>query len=245
MLAKPAHALPDGERWLFEPKWDGFGALVFRDADEVFIQSRDEKPLGRYYPELIEPLRVQLPQRCVLYGEIVIVRSGGLDFEALQLRLHPAESRVRLLAKEMPASVVFFDMLCEGDRDFRSVPFEERRAALARLLARTQPPLHLTPSTRDRTVAADWFRRFEGAGLDGVMAKQAIGVYLSNKRTMLKVKHERDAIASSPASAGTGATKPRQSDRCFSGSMTARETSSTWASARTSRARGAPSWWNI
>ena len=161
MLAKPAHALPDGERWLFEPKWDGFRALVFRDADELFIQSRDEKPLGRYYPELIEPLRVQLPQRCVLDGEIVIVRSGGLDFEALQLRLHPAESRVRLLAKEMPASVVFFDILCECDRDLRSVPFEERRAALARLLARAQPPLHLTPSTRDRTVAADWFRRFE------------------------------------------------------------------------------------
>src|SRR5438270_13311093 len=112
MLAKPVHALPDGERWLFEPKWDGFRALVFRDADELFIQSRDEKPLGRYYPELIEPLRMQLPQRCVLDGEIVIVRSGGLDFEALQLRLHPAESRVRLLAKEMPASVVFFGILC-------------------------------------------------------------------------------------------------------------------------------------
>ena len=192
MLAKPVHALPDGERWLFEPKWDGFRALVFRDADELFIQSRDEKPLGRYYPELIEPLRMQLPQRCVLDGEIVIVCSGGLDFEALQLRLHPAESRVRLLAKKMPASVVFFDILCEGDRDLRSLPFEERRAILARLLARAQPPLHLTPSTRDRTVAADWFRRFEGAGLDGVMAKQAIGVYESNKRTMLKVKHERE-----------------------------------------------------
>ena len=115
----------------FEPKWDGFRALVFRDADELFIQSRDAKPLGRYYPELVEPLRIQLPQRCVLDGEIVIVRSGGLDFEALQLRLHPAESRVRLLAKEMPASVIFFDILCEGDRGLRSVPFEERRAALA------------------------------------------------------------------------------------------------------------------
>src|SRR5438874_523846 len=183
MLAKPAHALPDGEGWLFEPKWDGFRALVFRDADELFIQSRDEKRLGRYYPELIEPLRMQLPRRCGLDGEIVIVRSGGLDFEALQLRLHPAESRVRLLAKEMPASVIFFDILCEGDRDLRSTPFEERRAILARLLARAQPPLRLTPSTCDRTVAADWFRRFEGAGLDGVMAKQAIGVYESNKRT--------------------------------------------------------------
>jgi ATP-dependent DNA ligase len=170
--------LPDGERWLFEPKWDGFRALIFRDADDLFIQSRDEKPLGRYYPELIEPLRYLRP-----YRPSDIDGHPWKDWALDELRLHPAESRVRLLAKAMPASVIFFDILCEGDRDLRSAPFEERRAILARLLARAQPPLHLTPSTHNRTVAADWFRRFEGAGLDGVMAKHAIGVYESNKRT--------------------------------------------------------------
>jgi ATP-dependent DNA ligase len=192
MLAKPVHTLPEGNGWIFEPKWDGFRALVFRDGDEVFIQSRDEKPLARYYPELIEPLQAELPRRCVLDGEIVIVTPAGLDFEALQLRLHPAESRVRLLAQEIPASIVFFDLLCEGDRDLRTLPFEARRAALERLLARARPPVHLTPSTRDRAVAGDWFARFEGAGFDGVMAKPAGGIYEPNKRTMLKVKHERD-----------------------------------------------------
>ena len=192
MLAKGVAELPAGEEWIFEPKWDGFRALVFRDGEEIFIQSRDEKPLARYYPELIEPLAAQLPGRCVLDSEIVIARRGVLDFEALQLRLHPAASRVKTLAQQIPASVVFFDLLCEGDRDLMRAPFRERRAALETLLAEARPPLHVTPATRDRAIAGDWFRRFEGAGLDGVMAKLPSGIYEPNKRVMLKVKHERD-----------------------------------------------------
>jgi len=192
MLAKPVRELPNGEGWIFEPKWDGFRTLVFRDGDEIFLQSRDQRPLNRYYPELIEPLKQQLPQRCVLDGEIVIARPEELDFEALQLRLHPAASRVQMLSKAMPASVAFFDLLCEGNRDLRATPFEERRAALESLLARVRPPFHLTPATRDLATAADWFRRFEGAGFDGVIAKQGSGIYEPNKRVMLKVKHERE-----------------------------------------------------
>ena len=192
MLANRVGALPPGEGWIFEPKWDGFRALIFRDGDEVFIQSRDEKPLNRYFPELIEPLKSQLPERCVLDGEIVIARDGALDFEALQLRLHPAASRVKTLSGQIPASVVFFDVLVENDRDLCSTPFGERRATLESLLASALPPLHITPATRDRDIAADWFRRFEGAGLDGVVAKAEAGRYEPNKRTMLKVKHERD-----------------------------------------------------
>jgi ATP-dependent DNA ligase len=192
MLAKRVGELPPGEGWIFEPKWDGFRTLVFRDGDEIFIQSRDEKPLNRYFPELIDPLKAQLPERCVLDGEIVIAGSEGLDFDALQLRLHPAASRVKKLAGEIPASVVFFDLLCENDRSLCDAPFSERRARLEALLARAEPPLHLTPATRDRTMAADWFQRFEGAGLDGVVAKPESGIYEPNKRVMLKVKHERD-----------------------------------------------------
>jgi len=192
MLAKRVAELPPGSGWLFEPKWDGFRTLIFRDGDEVLIQSRDEKPLDRYFPELVEALKAQLPERCVLDGEIVIAGDGGLDFDALQLRLHPAASRVAKLAVETPASVVFFDVLCEGDRDLCGAPFRERRAALESLLAATKPPLHLTPITDDRDTATDWFRRFEGAGLDGVIAKGESGIYEPNKRTMLKVKHERD-----------------------------------------------------
>src|SRR5438105_6100626 len=169
MLAKRVAELPPGEGWIFEPKWDGFRTLVFRDADELFIQSRDEKPLDRYFPELTEPLKAQLPRRCVLDGEMVIAKDGALDFEALQLRLHPAASRVKKLSVEIPAQLVFFDLLCEGDRDLRAEHFAERRAALEACLERVDPPLHLTPATRDRAVAADWFRRFEGAGLDGVI----------------------------------------------------------------------------
>src|SRR5438105_15227137 len=146
MLAKRVGELPAAGEWIFEPKWDGFRALVFRDRDEILIQSRDEKSLNRYFPELIEPLRAQPPARCVLDGEIVVARDGGLDFEALQLRIHPAASRVKKLAGEMPASVVFFDLLCENDRDLRSSPFAERRAALTSLLASAAPPLHLTPA---------------------------------------------------------------------------------------------------
>lgn len=192
MLAKRVDALPEGEGWIFEPKWDGFRAILFRDGDEVFIQSRDEKPLHRYFPEVVDALLSRLPSRCVLDGEIVIAKGGALDFEALQLRLHPAASRVKLLAKEIPASVVVFDVLSEGDRNLLSTPFRERRAVLESILARAEPPVHATPSTRDRAVALDWFRRFEGAGLDGVVAKSPEGAYEPNKRVMFKVKHERD-----------------------------------------------------
>jgi ATP-dependent DNA ligase len=192
MLAKRVGELPEGPGWIFEPKWDGFRVLVFRDGDELLLQSRDEKPLDRYFPELHEPLRAQLPARCVLDGEVVIAKDGALDFEALQLRIHPAASRVALLAKEIPASLVFWDVLCEGDRDLRDRPFAERRRVLQALLAGARPPLHMTPATEERDVAADWFRRFEGAGLDGVLAKPASGTYQPNKRVMLKVKHERE-----------------------------------------------------
>jgi len=192
MLAKRVGELPPGDGWVFEPKWDGFRTLVFRDGNEVFIQSRDEKPLDRYFPDLIEPLKAQLPDRCVLDGEIVIVSADGLDFDALQLRLHPAASRVKMLAEQSPASIVFFDLLSAGNVDLCDVPFIERRASLESMLVDAKAPLHLTPATRDRDVANDWFRRFEGAGLDGVMAKMESGLYEPNKRTMLKVKHERD-----------------------------------------------------
>jgi ATP-dependent DNA ligase len=192
MLAKRVGALPDGQGWIFEPKWDGFRVLVFRDGDELLIQSRDEKPLNRYFPELIAPLTAQLPRRCVLDGEVVIAQGGRLDFEALQLRIHPAASRVTRLAAESPASVVFWDVLCAGDRDLRTAPFHARRAELEALLAKATPPLYLTPATVDRNAAAEWLRRFEGAGLDGVMAKPASGTYEPNKRVMVKIKHERE-----------------------------------------------------
>jgi ATP-dependent DNA ligase len=192
MLAKRVDELPEGDSWIFEPKWDGFRTLIFRDAKEILIQSRDEKPLNRYFPELVETLLAQLPERCVLDGEIVIANERGLDFDALQLRLHPAASRVALLAKQTPASVVFFDLLCEGDQDLRAAPFEERRRRLEALVASAKPPVHLTPATRDLKIASDWFHRFEGAGLDGVMAKPRAGAYEPDKRVMLKVKHERD-----------------------------------------------------
>jgi ATP-dependent DNA ligase len=192
MLAKRVGELPRAGAWIFEPKWDGFRALVFRDGDEILIQSRDEKSLNRYFPELIEPLRLQLPMRCVLDGEIVIAQNSALDFDALQLRIHPAESRVKLLSKEIPASIVFFDLLSEGNRDLRGIKFEDRRSILETLLSSAKAPIHLTPATRERSVAADWFRRFEGAGLDGVVAKPVTGIYEPNKRVMLKIKHERD-----------------------------------------------------
>jgi len=192
MLAKRVSELPTEGAWIFEPKWDGFRALVFRDGDEMLIQSRDEKPLNRYFPELIDPLRTQLPARCVLDGEIVIARDGALDFDALQLRIHPAASRVKLLSQQTPASIVFFDLLCKPDQDLRGTAFRTRRAELETLLRPAEAPIHLTPATSDLNIAADWFRRFEGAGLDGVVAKSVSGVYEANKRVMLKVKHERD-----------------------------------------------------
>jgi ATP-dependent DNA ligase len=193
MLAKPSHGLPKDDGWLFEPKWDGFRALVFRDGDELLIQSRDLKPLDRYFPELREPLLDRLPSRCVLDGEVVIARNGGLDFDSLLLRIHPAASRVKLLAAETPASYIAWDLLALDDDDLRDVPQGERRARLETVLGAAEPPVHLTPATTDRALAADWFDRFEGAGLDGVIAKRLDGRYTPGKRTMLKIKHERTA----------------------------------------------------
>ena len=192
MLAKRVDELPAEGQWIFEPKWDGFRALVFRDGGELEIQSRDEKPLNRYFPEIVEALESQLPPRAVLDGEIVIARGSVLDFEALQLRLHPAASRVKLLARQTPASIVFFDLLASGERDLRKEPFQLRRTMLEDTLRNVAPPVYLTPATEDRATALDWFRRFEGAGLDGVMAKPAAGNYEPDKRVMLKVKHERE-----------------------------------------------------
>lgn len=192
MLAKRVESIPEAGEWIFEPKWDGFRVLVFRDGHEVLLQSRDEKPLNRYFPELIDPIREQLPPRCVLDGEIVIAREGKLDFDALQLRIHPAASRVKLLASQTPASIVFFDLLCVDRADLREAPFAERREELEQVLRDVHAPLHLTPATRERTMAQDWFRRFEGAGFDGVVAKPLRDGYHPDKRVMLKVKHERD-----------------------------------------------------
>jgi ATP-dependent DNA ligase len=191
MLAKRVSEMPAGA-FIYEPKWDGFRALIFRDGDEILIQSRDQKPLNRYFPELIDPLRSQLPARCVLDGEVVIVSNTALDFDLLQLRIHPSASRVKMLSQQSPASVVFFDLLCEGNRSLMEEPFQNRRKELERMLAAVKPPIHLTPATVDAKVASDWFRRFEGAGLDGVMAKPADGTYEPDKRVMFKVKHERE-----------------------------------------------------
>ncbi len=192
MLAKRVDELPTGANRVYEPKWDGFRTLIVRDGDNLLMQSRDTKPLNRYFPELIAPLQEQLPDKCVLDGEIVISRSGVLDFDALQLRIHPAALRVKLLSQQTPASVVFFDLLAEGNRDWARSPFSERRNKLETILYRAKPPIHITPATDDLSVAQDWFRRFEGAGFDGVMAKEKDSIYEPDKRTMFKVKHERD-----------------------------------------------------
>jgi ATP-dependent DNA ligase len=193
MLAKPADKLPSDDGWLFEPKWDGFRAIVFRDGDEVYTQSRDLKPLDRYFPELADPLRAALPDRCILDGEVVISKDGELDFEALLLRIHPAASRVKMLAAESPASFVAWDLLALGGEDLRALPQGERRARLERVLGSAEPPVHLTPATTDRALADDWFHRFEGAGLDGVIAKRLSDKYQPGKRAMLKIKHQRTA----------------------------------------------------
>lgn len=192
MLAKKTDKVPNGD-FLFEPKWDGFRTLIYRDGDAVFIQSRDQKPLNRYFPELEGPILAQCPERCVLDGELVIAQDGKLDFEALQMRLHPAESRVKMLSEKIPASMVVWDLLCLGDRDLRETPFAERREQLERELRDASAPIFVTPITRDHAVAVDWFQRFEGAGFDGVMAKDPEGTYQSNKRVMIKVKHKRTA----------------------------------------------------
>jgi ATP-dependent DNA ligase len=193
MLAKASDALPDGDGWLYEPKWDGFRAIVFRDGDEVLIQSRDLKPLDRYFPELAEPIRASLPERCVVDGEVVIAQDGALQFESLLLRIHPAASRVKMLAAETPASFVGWDLLALGDEDLRQAPQGERRARLEEAFGAVVPPVHLTPATHDRALAADWFDRFEGAGLDGVVAKRLDAPYQPGKRAMLKIKHQRTA----------------------------------------------------
>lgn len=193
MLSAPSERLPEGAGWLYEPKWDGFRALVFRDQDTLYLQSRDCKPLGRYFPELVSGLSDVVPPGTVLDGEIVIASRGGLDFEALLLRIHPAASRIAKLAEETPAAFVAFDLLAAGFEDLRSLSQAERRARLARTLAESRAPLHLTPSTTDVALAAEWFRRFEGAGLDGVIAKKAELPYLPDQRVMLKIKHRRTA----------------------------------------------------
>ena len=193
MLAKAVAGLPDGEGWIYEPKWDGFRAIVFRDGDEVYIQSRDRKPLDRYFPELAVPLRANLPERCVVDGEIVIAIDGSLDFDALLLRIHPAASRVAMLAEQSAASFVAWDLLALGDEALLETPQGERRVRLESALAGVRAPVHITPATRDRDTAADWFERFEGAGLDGVVAKPLAGTYQPDKRVMFKIKHVRTA----------------------------------------------------
>jgi ATP-dependent DNA ligase len=193
MLAKLADTLPSSGGFLFEPKWDGFRAIIFRGASEVFIQSRDLRPFDRYFPELHQALLEKLPKNCVIDGEIVIRTPHGLDFDALQLRLHPAASRVAKLAKETPASFVGFDLLASGDRNLMSAPQSERRTLLEQLLASVGPPVYLTPMTRDRALATRWLDQFEGAGLDGVIAKPADSPYQPGKSAMIKVKHARTA----------------------------------------------------
>jgi ATP-dependent DNA ligase len=193
MLAKVAEELPPQEGFLFEPKWDGFRAIVFRNGDEAYIQSRDLRPLNRYFPELERALAQGLPKGCVIDGEIVVATAKGLDFDALQQRLHPAASRVAKLSKETPAAFVAFDLLAAGGRSTMELPQAERRIRLERLLGSVQKPVYLTPVTRDRAVAQDWLQRFEGAGLDGVVAKPEAAPYQPGKRAMLKIKHARTA----------------------------------------------------
>ncbi len=192
MLAKIADEIPPEGEFLYEPKWDGFRAIVFRGAD-VFIQSRDLRPFDRYFPDLHGAFLAQLPEGCIVDGEIVIVTSDGLDFDALQMRLHPAASRVEKLARETPASFVAFDTLAVKGRDLRQQPQAERRRELESLLARVKPPIYLTPATMDRKIAQAWLKRFEGAGLDGVIAKRVDAVYQPGRRAMLKIKHVRSA----------------------------------------------------
>ena len=193
MLARIAEEVPDGDGFLYEPKWDGFRAIVFRGEGDVYIQSRDLRPLDRYFPELHEAFLRILPDGCVIDGEIVIATPRGLDFDALQLRLHPAASRVAKLANESPASFVAFDALAVDGRDVRARSQAQRRNVLEKLLARARDPVHLTPVTRDRAVAVEWLSRFEGAGLDGVIAKPEAATYAAGKRSMFKIKHARTA----------------------------------------------------
>jgi ATP-dependent DNA ligase len=192
MLAKSVPQIPTGSL-SYEPKWDGFRSILFRDADEVEIGSRNERPMTRYFPEIVEAVKTNLPQRCVIDGEIVVVVGDRLEFEVLQQRIHPAASRVRLLSKETPARFIAFDLLALDDLDYTSQPFEKRRAALQEALADARPPIHLTPITHDHNMAVQWFSQFEGAGLDGIVAKPLNGTYQPDKRVMFKIKHERTA----------------------------------------------------
>jgi ATP-dependent DNA ligase len=191
MLAKLTRDFPEADDLIYEPKWDGFRCIVYRDGEEIELGSRNTKPLTRYFPELVESLRANIPERVVLDGEIVIPGADGLDFDALQLRMHPAESRVKKLSAEIPASFVAFDLLALGDESFMEQAFSARRAALEKAMKEARPPIHLTPMTLDASVARDWFERFEGAGLDGVIAKPPTLTYQPDKRVMLKVKHQR------------------------------------------------------
>ncbi len=193
MLAKSTSAIPTGDGWLYEPKWDGFRVLVFRDGDDLYLQSRSLKPMLRYFPELEAPCKTMLPDRCVVDGELIIARGDRLSFDTLQMRLHPAKSRIDKLAAESPAQLVLWDLLAVGDEDLTETPFGDRRLRLQRLLDGAAPPLHLTPITHDPAVAQDWFERFEGAGFDGVIAKRAESTYQPGKRAMAKIKHERTA----------------------------------------------------
>ena len=194
MLAKPVDAIPDGD-YVFEPKWDGFRSIVFRDGGEVEIGSRNERPMTRYFPELVTAILANLPDRCVIDGEVVVPNftTGRLDFEALQLRIHPAASRVKLLAEQTPAHFIAFDLLALGDTDYMTSPFAARRAALEEALAGARSPVHLTPATSDKALAIQWFSRFEGAGLDGLVAKSPDVLYEPDRRVMFKIKHERTA----------------------------------------------------
>jgi ATP-dependent DNA ligase len=193
MLAKGAEDLPDADGWLFEPKWDGFRCIVVRDGDSVELTSRGSRPFTRYFPELLAPLAEQLPQRCAVDGELLVVGGDALDFDALQQRIHPAASRVNMLAGTTPARFVAFDLLALDGEDLLSTPFAERRRRLEEVLRDAKPPLHLTPITSDVATARDWFTRFEGAGLDGVVAKRVEGAYEPGKRGWVKVKHQRTA----------------------------------------------------
>ncbi len=195
MLAKAVDGIPERDDLLFEPKWDGFRCIVFRDGDEVILGSRNDKPLTRYFPEMLDPIRANTPERCVLDGELIVAIDNRLEFDQLQQRIHPAESRVNMLAEKTPASFIAFDALAIGDDDLRELPFTERRARLEAALADAQPPIHLTRVTADHDTAARWFTEFEGAGLDGLIAKPTDDPYVENKRTQLKVKHIRTADA--------------------------------------------------
>jgi ATP-dependent DNA ligase len=194
MLAKPVEQIPDG-LYCFEPKWDGFRSIIFRDGDEVEIGSRNERPMTRYFPELVEAVLTNFPERAVIDGEIVVPHAEGkrLDFDALLQRIHPAASRVELLAGQTPAHFVAFDLLAVGDDDLTEQPFERRRAELEQALRQAKSPIHLTPLTTDRELATGWFSQFEGAGLDGLIAKPADVTYQPDKRVMFKIKHERTA----------------------------------------------------